>query len=133
MKGFSNYRRYLEGRVNFITSGKTYGLLYHLPEGYPALLPGDEIVEGEIMEPVDEKLLKSLDWLEGYKEGSSDNLYIRESRRILTEDGKEMVCWIYIYANEKYAREKGIFLPDGNWRKFMESRGKLIQGAFCNF
>lgn len=122
MKGFWNYKRYLKGRVSRITPGKTYGLLYHLPEGYPALLAGNEIIEGEVMEPVDEKLLKSLDRLEGYDKRRSNNLYVREKRRILTEDGGEKVCWIYIYVNEKYAKEKGILVPDGNWKKFMERR-----------
>ena len=120
MKGFHNYKRYLEGKINSITPGRTYGVLYHLREGYPALLPGNEIVEGEIMEPVDDMLLKSLDRLEGYSERSSNNLYIREVRNILTEKGQQMTCWIYIYADEKYAKENGILVPNGNWRKFME-------------
>ncbi|WP_027621719.1 gamma-glutamylcyclotransferase family protein [Acetivibrio clariflavus] len=120
MKGFQNYKRYLEGKINSITPGRTYGVLYHLREGYPALLPGNEIVEGEIMEPVDDMLLKSLDRLEGYSERSSNNLYIREVRNILTEKGQQMTCWIYIYADKKYAKENGILVPNGNWRKFME-------------
>jgi len=41
------------------------------------------------VEPVDKKLLKSLDRLEGYNKGSSNNLYVRELRNILTEDGEE--------------------------------------------
>jgi len=125
MKDFWNYKRYLEGRINRITLGRTYGLLYHLPEGYPALLKGNEIIEGEIMEPVDEKLLKSLDRLEGYSKWRNDNLYVRELRKISTEDGNETACWIYIYVNEGYAREKGILVPNGNWRKFIENRRKL--------
>jgi len=68
MKGFYNYKRYLEGRISRIIPGRTHGLLYHLPEGYPALLEGNESIEGEIMEPVDENLLKTLDRLEGYAE-----------------------------------------------------------------
>ena len=123
MKGFCNYKRYLEGRVSRITSGRTHGLLYHLPEGYPALLEGNETIEGEIMEPVDEDLLKTLDWLEDYAESRSNNLYVREVRNILTESGEELPCWIYIYADEKYAKENGILVPNGNWRRFMEEKG----------
>jgi len=37
---------------------KTHRLLYHMPEGYPVLMPGDGIVKGEIIEPADEKLFK---------------------------------------------------------------------------
>jgi len=122
MKGFGNHRRYLEGRISCITPGKTRGLLYHLPQGYPALLEGDEIVEGEIVEPVDENLLESLDRLEDYSEGRSNNLYVRVARNILEEDGKEVTCWVYIYADRVYAQAKGTLVPDGNWRSFIEKR-----------
>lgn len=120
MEGLCNYKRYLEGRISRITPGRTHGRLYHLPEGYPALLEGNEIIEGEIMEPVDEDLLNTLDWLEGYAESGSNNLYVREARSILTESGDEVTCWIYIYADEKYAKENGILVPNGNWRKYIE-------------
>jgi len=123
MKGFWNYKRYLEGKISRITPGKTYGLLYHLPEGYPALIQGNEIVEGEIMEPVDENLLKQLDRLEGYDSRRSNNLYFRELRSILTDSGEKMSCWIYVYADERYAKENGSLVPNGNWRKFREKLG----------
>ena len=34
MQGLWNHKRYLGGQINRITAGRTYGLLYHLPEGY---------------------------------------------------------------------------------------------------
>ena len=74
------------------------------------------------MEPVDEELLKSLDRLEGYDKWSNNNLYVREKKSIWTEDGEEMICWVYIYADESYAKKNGIQVPNGNWRKFMERR-----------
>jgi len=64
--------------------------------------------------------------LEGYAEGSSDNLYKRELRTLMTDEGEEVTCWLYIFADEKYAREHGIPVPDGDWRKFMENRRGLI-------
>ncbi|HHY64567.1 MAG TPA: gamma-glutamylcyclotransferase [Clostridiaceae bacterium] len=124
MEGFRNYKKFLKGRINRIIPGKTHGLLYHLPEGYPALLEGKEAVEGEIMEPVDEKLLKALDRLEGYSEGRSGNLYVRVARNIMTVKGEEIPCWVYFYENERHAKEKGILVPGGNWRKFMEERAE---------
>lgn len=123
MKNFWNYKRLLEGRVKHIIPGKTCGLLYHLNEGYPAMLPGDEIVRGEIIGPIDEGLLASLDRLEGYSKGRKDNLYHRDVRKVYTDDGKEMLCWVYIYADEEYARTNGILVPDGDWRKYMEAVG----------
>lgn len=125
MKDFENYKRYLEGRIKCVTPGKTDGLLYHLPEGYPALLDGKGVVQGEIVEPVDENLLKYLDRLEDYAEGRSDNLYVRVKKNVFTKDGVETTCWVYIYTDERYAQENGILVPDGNWRKFMERRGKM--------
>lgn len=122
MRDFKNYKRYLEGRVNRITQGQTYGELYHLPEGYPALLEGDDNIKGEIVEPVDEKLLKSLDRLEGYAKGRKNNLYERKVKCILTENGEEIACWVYIYAKDRHAREKGIRITHGDWRKFMEEK-----------
>ena len=126
MKGFWNYKWFLDDRISRIIQGKTYGLLYNLHEGYPALLSGKEIIDEEVMEPVDEELLKSLDRLEGYDKWSNNNLYVREKKSIWTEDGEEMICWVYIYADESYAKKNGIQVPNGNWRKFMERRGELI-------
>ena len=57
MKDFWNYDKYLKGRISRITPGITYGLLYHLPEGYPALLAGTEAIKGDVIEPVDENLI----------------------------------------------------------------------------
>lgn len=122
MRGFLNHKRYLEGKISRVTPGKTFGLLYHLPEGYPALIAGNETIKGEIIEPVDRELLRSLDRLEDYAEGRSCNLYVRDIRNILTEGGEEVSCWVYFYTDERYAVEKGIPVTDGDWRKFMENR-----------
>ncbi len=107
LKDFWNYKRYLEGRIKEIKPGKTYGLLYHLPEGYPALLPGNGTVEGEIMGPVDANLLKSLDRLEGYSEWRSNNLYVRDKKKVFTQDGEELICWMYIYTDEDMQNKMG--------------------------
>lgn len=126
MRNFWNHKVYLEGWVSRIIQGQTCGLLYHLPEGYPAMLEGNSIVKGEVIQPVDEGLLKSLDRLEGYVEGRIGNLYERCIRTVLTEDGEKLDCWVYIYSDERYARENGILVPDGDWEKFMENRRGLI-------
>ena len=53
MKGFVNYDHHLRGQVISITQGDTAGQLYHLPQGYPALVEGDKAIKGEVMELVD--------------------------------------------------------------------------------
>ncbi|NLC68168.1 MAG: gamma-glutamylcyclotransferase [Clostridiaceae bacterium] len=126
MKGFWNHRRHLDGRISRVTPGKVKGLLYHLPEGYPALLEGSETVKGEIVEPVDEELLEALDRLEGYREGRRNNLYIRSLGNVLTEDREEITCWVYFYADGEYARGNGIPVPNGDWREFMKNGRELI-------
>ena len=126
MQGLWNHKRYLGGQINRITAGRTYGLLYHLPEGYPALIAGKEAIEGEVIQPVDENLMESLDSLEGYDERSSNNLYVRQVRSISTEDGEEAICWVYVYTDEKYAKENGILVLHGNWKKFIEKKGEFV-------
>lgn len=127
MKGFWNYRRYLEGNVGHIIRGKAQGLLYHLPQGYPAMIKGEGIVHGEIVEPVDQGLLRELDVLEGYCGYAEDNLYVREIIDVLTDEGEVLQCWAYIYADEEYARKRGIFIPHGDWRKFMQNKGSTYE------
>lgn len=126
MKGFWNYGRYLEGNIERIILGKAKGLLYHLPQGYPAMLKGEGVVRGEIVGPVDRDLLRELDVLEGYCGYAEDNLYVREIIDVLTDEGEMLECWAYIYADGEYARKKGIYIPDGDWRKFMQIRGIYI-------
>lgn len=125
MKGFWNHSRYLEGRISCIIPGKTQGLLYHLPQGYPAMLKGEGTVRGEIVEPVNRDLLRKLDGLEGYYGYGEDNLYVREIIDVFTDDGEMLCCWVYIYADGEYAQKRGIFIPDGDWRKFMQNRGYI--------
>jgi len=119
MKDCGNYKRYLKDRISRITPGYTEGLLYHLPEGYPALLEGDGIVKGEIMEEVDEKLLRTLDRLEDYAEGGKNNLYERKIKTVFTAAGERLDCWVYVFSDEKYAMQYGVFIPDGDWRNFI--------------
>lgn len=123
MEGFGNYRCYLASRVSGIAKGNTAGLLYHLPEGYPALVRGDKRVWGEVMVLTDASALKKMDQLEGYVEGRASNLYERERRIAVLENGEAVECWAYIYGDPGYAWGSGIEIPDGDWRKFMERRG----------
>lgn len=119
MEGFWNHTRVLEGKVAFIGRGEVRGSLYHLREGYPALLDGGDKVVGEVSGPVDEDLLRHLDYLEGYREGRMDNLYNRKAVRVRMCDGSYEECWIYLYGDAEYARGKGTYLPDGDWKKHM--------------
>lgn len=122
MEGFWNHTRVLEGKVEFFGRGEVRGSLYHLREGYPALLEGEDKVVGEVSGPVDEDLLRHLDYLEGFKDGRKDNLYNRKAVHVRMADGSSVECWIYLYGDAEYARGKGTYLPDGDWKRHMSGK-----------
>lgn len=124
MEGFWNHTRVLEGKVEFLGRGEIRGSLFHLREGYPALLEGEDKVVGEVSGPVDEDLLRHLDYLEGYKEGRKDNLYNRKAVPVRMADGSSVECWIYLYGDAEYARGRGTYLPDGDWKRHMSEKSE---------
>lgn len=106
-----------------IGQGKLEGYdLYHLPAGYPAIVSGTGTVYGEICNLSHSKHLKSIDLLEGYTGDPSIDLYVREKRPIILEDGTTEMCWVYLYINEAYVKNKGHYIPHGDWKKFMNYR-----------
>ncbi|MGL4737693.1 MAG: gamma-glutamylcyclotransferase family protein [Cellulosilyticaceae bacterium] len=120
MSGFWNYDKVLKNRVRKVEKASVSGELYHLPAGYPAVVEGRQRVEGEVITISQEKLLKSLDLLEGYMGEGEDNLYERRKKTVVLEDGTIEECWVYLYVDQKLARKEGRLIPHGNWRHFME-------------
>lgn len=121
---FWNYDKVLKNRVRHIEKGKIKGELYHLPAGYPAVVEGNDDVYGEVITFTQDKLLKSLDFLEGYFGEDKENLYIRRKCEISLEDGSKEWCWVYIYVDEKEARKEGIYISHGDWKRFIEEKYK---------
>jgi gamma-glutamylcyclotransferase (GGCT)/AIG2-like uncharacterized protein YtfP len=119
MEGFWNHTRVLEGKVEILGRGRVRGSLYHLREGYPALLEGEDDVVGEVVGPVDKDLLRQLDYLEGYVEGRKGNFYDRKAMCVTMSDGSSEVCWTYVYADNNYAERRGEYLPKGDWKAHM--------------
>lgn len=119
-KDFWNHDKVLKNRVKHIESGCIKGFsLYHLPAGYPAIISGNDIVHGEICTLSNDKHLKSIDLLEGYTGNSEKDLYIRKKKPVLLSTGKEELCWVYLYINEKHVRNKGKYIAHGDWKKYM--------------
>jgi gamma-glutamylcyclotransferase (GGCT)/AIG2-like uncharacterized protein YtfP len=85
--------------------------LYHLPPGgerpyaYPAMVPGEGRVFGEVLF-LQEEALPLLDALE--EEGVE---YRRVRVRVRTAEG-EVEAWTYLYLEEP----QGVLLPEGVWR-----------------
>jgi len=124
MRGYGNHRVYLEGKARECGRGIVQGELFHLPEGYPGLLKGKGPVRGEVYEIRHKAVLDGLDWLEGYKEGESTNLYDRARVTVTMEGNEAIECWVYYYRDGDYARSRGTCVETGDWNAFMERRGE---------
>jgi len=132
MEGFENYRIYLEGKVRTIQKATVEGIIYHLPEGYPAMIPGSGPVKGEVIEVTDSKILEEIDLLEEYKGEGEENLYDRVPVEAETERGEKISCWTYFYGNREYAEKCGKHISDGDWGKFYnENRERVMKKYFA--
>lgn len=66
LKGCRNYERYLKDHVFSIQDGYVKGILYTIKgKDYPALLHGERMIHGEILD-IEPSVLPILDELEGY-------------------------------------------------------------------
>lgn len=126
-EGFFNYDLYLKGKnIEKLGLGYTYGKLFHMEnKGYPALIAGKDEIEGEVF-LVDDSLIADLHSLEGYiNENNPKNLYNLEFLEVRFNDKIELLP-TYIYnSNEDgiLGTDGGIYIEDGSWKRYMESRG----------
>lgn len=119
---FWNYDKVLKNRVRQVEKGQIKGDLYHLPAGYPAVILGEGTVYGEVITLSQDKILKSLDLLEGYMGEGEENLYVRVKQKVHLEDGSQKMCWVYIYVDEKVAKKEGKYIPHGDWKEFKNNK-----------
>ncbi|MBS5316997.1 MAG: gamma-glutamylcyclotransferase [Clostridiales bacterium] len=119
---FWNYDKVLKNRVRQVEKGQIEGDLYHLPAGYPAVILGEGTVYGEVITLSQDKILKSLDLLEGYMGEGEENLYVRVKQKVHLEDGSQQMCWVYIYVDEKVAKKEGKYIPHGDWKEFKNNK-----------
>lgn len=79
MQGFFNYDKALAGNLHSSVPARVKGNLYHLEkDGYPALVPGDGWVFGELIELKSFKdTIVLLDQIENYRIGNETNEYER--------------------------------------------------------
>lgn len=125
MTGYANHRAIFESLPLNIERASVRGSLYHLPEGYPALLPGKEQVYGELITPRCSaaeyaQLVNRMDELEGFGGvGEPDNLYNREALLVETAQGS-LRAYGYLYVDTEYAQERGTHIPHGDWRRYIQ-------------
>lgn len=106
-----------------IQAGKTKGVLYDLPYGYPAMIPGNGTVYGEVMELNNvNQAFFVLDGLEDFHgKDSPNNLYNRVVQEVETIGGGRFDAYLYIWGKPDELRELGTIVPEGDWRKYMNS------------
>ncbi len=97
----------------FLGRARAKGFVLYDLGPYPAMVPEDGLVYGEVYE-VSEEILRDLDWVEGVPV-----LYRRELIEVVFEDGTPLKAWAYIYnGNVKgYPR-----IEDGEW-KVLQKQG----------
>ncbi|WNC13209.1 gamma-glutamylcyclotransferase [Brevibacillus brevis] len=124
LEGFENHRLYVKPYVHKAVPARIEGELYHLPQGYPGVLPGDgEVIGAALFFSPDEyeTVMVGLDELETYfGPGDPRNEYERvEVRARLDGADEEQMVYVYRYLDEEYVRRMGVRVEDGDWRSYM--------------
>ncbi|BCB04287.1 gamma-glutamylcyclotransferase [Bacillus sp. KH172YL63] len=89
----------------------TEGILFDSGKGYPVLKEGKGTIYGEIYR-ITPDILPSLDELEGYLEGREENLYIRKTKQISTDEGL-IEAFVYETGSEALCQTE---IPSGDWK-----------------
>lgn len=118
--GSIHYDRLLKGKTVSETPARVRGSLYtHVSLPWPCLIPGGDVVKGELIHiatDVYDKVMAALDDWEDYdphdKPGS---LYLRKVVTAMTADGREEQAWCYFWNGSE--RELGERVEDGDWSK----------------
>jgi gamma-glutamylcyclotransferase (GGCT)/AIG2-like uncharacterized protein YtfP len=124
--GEANFPGYCEGKVIAQTPVYTWGELYALPVGYPAMTEGKNKVQGMLLSFSDRQILGSLDALEGYQPHrlAEFNEYYRASvpvyglgDRGAYLEGNRLIryAWAYYMTLAKVKQYQGIKLTSGSW------------------
>ncbi|MCU0537058.1 MAG: gamma-glutamylcyclotransferase [Hydrococcus sp. Prado102] len=115
--GEENYHYYCD-RVIEAKKAYTWGQLYHLPLGYPAMTTGNSKVIGFLLTFSNEAILESLDELEDYNSQRSpqDNEYERQKISVYDLCGEPLgEAWSYVMASYKVKQLQGTLVSSGWW------------------
>jgi gamma-glutamylcyclotransferase (GGCT)/AIG2-like uncharacterized protein YtfP len=122
--GLGNYSRLLSGRTVRELPGVLLGAAMYdvVSGGFPGIVPdAEELVHGELMwidGTVYDEVVRSLDWLEGYREGNKNSMYIRSKVLVHTVTaGAPVEAWAYIWNGgvEDYPKVSG-----GDWKHYKQ-------------
>ncbi|MGF1478065.1 MAG: gamma-glutamylcyclotransferase [Cyanophyceae cyanobacterium] len=124
--------RLCAGQVLEAVRSYTWGELFTLPLGYPAMIPGNSRVEGFLLVFPDPSILTVLDELEDYQPNRppQENEYYRQKRAIYTPAGEPLgTAWAYLMAWEMVQQLGGVLLPSGWWTGKRHRRGESSKAA----
>ncbi|AFY56986.1 hypothetical protein Riv7116_4567 [Rivularia sp. PCC 7116] len=116
--GEAYYQSYCSHKVVDAKKAWVSGELYALPQGYPAMTPGDNVVYGYLLSFTDSEILTSLDYLEDYRpqRPHNENLYNRIQVEIFDVENNSLgLAWVYIMDFAKVRQLKGTPQTDGLW------------------
>jgi gamma-glutamylcyclotransferase (GGCT)/AIG2-like uncharacterized protein YtfP len=116
--GERNYPIYCEGKVIKAEKCWTKGQLFALPVGYPAMIAGDDKVEGFLLTFTDESVLIKLDKLEGYdSEKIPEKNYYQRQKIIVYDTNNNSLgkVWAYLMTFAKITSLNGVLIPSGWW------------------
>lgn len=103
MNGCSNHDIIQGDAIEYISKAlvKNMKLYMHNSLSFPAMIPGEGVVHGEIIsikEDMVSEVLSKTDFLEGFIEhGNPDNFYDRVEDSCMLSDGSEELAYIYLY------------------------------------
>ncbi|GAW92612.1 gamma-glutamylcyclotransferase family protein [Calderihabitans maritimus] len=132
MTGFENHKHIFRAKSTRVRPAKARGLLYHLAEGYPAMVPGEGTVIGEYIVPGDlYQVLPVLDRLEGYRGPGGNNLYDRVIQEVeLLDTGERVRAYLYVYSSDRRAqlKKESLLIEHGDWRRFLREENLKASG-----
>ena len=117
--GYANYAAYCQDKVISSIPAYTFGNLYALPMGYPAMTAGNNQVHGFLLLFPEVQILASLDRLEGYQSDRLliDNEYYRVCVPVYDADHQAIAqAWAYYMTTTRVQHYRGIALNSGCWQ-----------------
>ena len=116
--GEINYQLLCQKKVVEQQEAYTFGELYDLSYGYPAMTIGKSKVRGFLLTFAQPEILGDLDDLEGYNPQASgeDNEYYRQQIEVYDLLGNSLgQAWAYFMTLERVKKGKGVWLSSGCW------------------
>jgi len=114
--GQANHNRVFSGCKVIVTPAWTYGELYDLKWGFPAMIFGDRKVIGELLEFDGQTILQKIDRLEGFRSNESQsNFYMRETVTVYINVDQPLQAWVYLLTKIQVNDIGGTIIPTGRW------------------